>query len=94
MPAFHLNGGVTIAGTFLPPAVIEPVYRRMLDGEFTNADLIEVARDSLRNAGKSLAISFDLADRVRRNKGRGKCELVSKGRNGISTYRFTPYDRP
>ncbi len=94
MPAFHLNGGVTIAGTFLPPAVIEPVYRRMLDGTFTNADLIEVARDSLRRAGKSVAMSFDLADRVRRNKGRGRCELVSKTTKGTSTYRFTPYDHP
>ncbi len=94
MPAFHLNGGLTIAGTRLPPEVIEPVYRRMLDGPFTNAELVCIARDTLQRAGKSVAMSFDLVDRVRRNKERGRCEVVAKDHRGTSTYRFTPYDRP
>lgn len=94
MPAPHLNGGLTIAGNRLPPEVVEPVYRRMLNGTFTNADLIEVAKECLRGAGKSVAMSFDLADRVRRNKGRGRCELISKDRRGTSVYRFIPCDHP
>lgn len=97
MPSYYLNGGLTIAGTHVQASVIESIYRRMLEGEFTNEDLVEVARGSLRQAGQPISMAVTLADRVRRGQRsrlKGKCEVVSRGWKGVSTYRFTPYDRP